>query len=233
MKTVLVTGATRGIGQAVAVEFRNRGYRVIGSGSKSIPTPEYLDDYIGCDLTDNNQIDLVCTWLASIEIDVLINNAGINHINKFCDIPLTEFQTIQQVNVVAPFRFCQAVLPGMSKRNWGRIVNVSSVWGKISKTGRASYSASKFAVDGLTVALANEYASQGVLANSVSPGFIDTEMTRTNLGPAGITAMLTAVPIGRLANTEEVAKFISWLGSDENTYISGQNLAIDGGFTRA
>lgn len=233
MKTVLITGATRGIGRSIAKEYKSKGYHVVGTGSKPVDKPDYLDEYFGCDLTDNHQIDLACVSLSSVNIDVLINNAGVNHLNEFCSIPLNEFQRIQQVNVVAPFRLCQAVLPGMAKQGWGRIVNVSSVWGKISRTGRASYSASKFAVDGLTVALANEYASQGILANSVAPGFINTEMTRKNLGDAGIAAILTTVPINRLASVDEVSKFVCWLGGEENTYISGQNIAIDGGFTRA
>jgi 3-oxoacyl-[acyl-carrier protein] reductase len=121
----------------------------------------------------------------------------------------------------------------MNKTGWGRIVSVSSVWGKISKQGRASYSASKFGIDGLTLAMANEFANRNILCNSVAPGFIDTEMTRTNLGQEGINKILETVPINRLAGVDEVAKLIYMLGSEENTYISGQNIAIDGGFTRA
>ena len=233
MKTVLITGATRGIGRSVAIEFQRHNYHVIGLGSKPRPTPDYVDEYISCDFTDNTQIDVMCVQLSSMNVDVLVNNAGINHINNFCSIPLSEFQAVQQINVIAPFRLCQAVLPQMSKRRYGRIVNISSVWGKISKTGRASYSASKFAIDGITVAAANEYAGQGVLVNSVAPGFIDTEMTRKNLGTTGIAAVLASVPINRLAAPTEIAKFVYWLGSEENTYVSGQNIAIDGGFTRA
>jgi len=226
-KRILITGATRGIGAAIAQKYKSEGHYVIGMGSKSLATPVYLDEYSVCDLSNN--VDSV----QHRDVDVLINCAGINIINNFCDIALEDFQRVQQVNVVAPFRLCQMVLPHMAQQGWGRIVNISSVWGKISKQGRASYSASKFALDGMTVALANEYAGQGILANSVAPGFIDTEMTQRNLGPAGIAAMLANVPIGRLATVNEVAEFVYWLGSEQNTYISGQNLAIDGGFTRA
>ena len=107
------------------------------------------------------------------------------------------------------------------------------MWGKISKQGRASYSASKFGIDGLTLAMANEFASQGILCNCVAPGFIDTEMTWNNLGVEGVNKMLETVPIKRLAKVEEVANLVFMLGSENNTYISGQNIAIDGGFTRA
>ena len=232
-KRILITGATRGIGAAIAQKYKAQGHHVIGTGSQSCETPPHLDEYFGCDLSSNSVLDDEQDFLLYQEIDVLINCAGINIIDNFCDIKLEDFQRVHQVNVVAPFRLCQMVLPHMARQGWGRIVNISSVWGKISRQGRASYSASKFALDGMTVALANEYAGQGILANSVAPGFIDTEMTQRNLGPAGIAAMLANVPIGRLATVNEVAEFVYWLGSEQNTYISGQNLAIDGGFTRA
>lgn len=232
-KRILITGATRGIGAAIAQKYKTQGHYVIGMGSQEQSTPEYLDEYSACDLSSNDALTNEQDVILYKEIDVLVNCAGINIINNFGDITLEDFQRVQQVNVVAPFRLCQMVLPHMARQGWGRIVNISSVWGKISKQGRASYSASKFALDGMTVALANEYAAQGILANSVAPGFIDTEMTQRNLGPAGIATMLANVPIGRLATVDEVAEFVYWLGSEQNTYISGQNLAIDGGFTRA
>jgi NAD(P)-dependent dehydrogenase (short-subunit alcohol dehydrogenase family) len=232
-KRILITGATRGIGAAIAQKYKAQGHYVIGMGSQEQTTPEYLDEYSACDLSSNDALNREQDVILYQEIDVLVNCAGINIIDNFGDIKLADFQRVQQVNVVAPFRLCQMVLPHMAQQGWGRIVNISSVWGKISRQGRASYSASKFALDGMTVALANEYAAQGILANSVAPGFIDTEMTQRNLGPAGIAAMLATVPIGRLATVDEVAEFVYWLGSEQNTYISGQNLAIDGGFTRA
>ncbi len=139
---------------------------------------------------------------------------------------------VQQVNVIAPFVLSQVVLPNMRKKKWGRIVNISSIWGKISKAYRAPYSASKFAIDGLTVAISAEVASDNVLVNSVAPGFIDTELTRGILGIDGMKKLANQVPIQRVGTTEEVAKFVAWLAGPDNTYISGQNIAIDGGFTR-
>lgn len=233
MKRVLVTGATRGIGQAIAQEFKQGGAWVMGMGTQPGATPEYLDQYLDCDFGKQDLIDSVQNILASADIDILVNNAGINVVRNFCEIPAEEFRLIQQVNVYAPFRLCQMVLPHMVEQGWGRIVNISSVWGKKSKTGRASYSTSKFAIDGLTVALAHEFAQHNILVNAVAPGFIDTEMTWRNLGEAGVARMLENVPAKRLAKATEIAEFVAFLASEKNTYISGQNLSIDGGFTRA
>jgi 3-oxoacyl-[acyl-carrier protein] reductase len=120
----------------------------------------------------------------------------------------------------------------MVQRRWGRIVNISSVWGKISRELRASYSASKFALDGLTLALAAEHGGNGILANCVAPGFIDTELTRTVLGESGMRQVSQSVPVKRLGQVDEIARMVLWLASEENTYLNGQNIAVDGGFTR-
>jgi NAD(P)-dependent dehydrogenase (short-subunit alcohol dehydrogenase family) len=233
MTTVLVTGATRGIGQAIAKKFLSEKWHVIGTATQKISRPEYLHDYVSCDFDNYQDIENLCRYIDDQKIDCIVNNAGINIINDFLNITSSDFEKIQRINVYAPFRLCQSVLPYMIKQKWGRIVNISSVWGKISKKGRASYSASKFGIDGLTLAMANEYASQGILCNCVSPGFIDTEMTWNNLGPNGVQKILENVPINRLAKVEEVADLVYMLGSSQNTYISGQNISIDGGFTRA
>jgi 3-oxoacyl-[acyl-carrier protein] reductase len=231
-KRILITGCTRGIGEAVARQYKEQGDYVIGTGTGTVK-PDIIDEYIQCDFNNQDHINGACEIIANLRVDTLINNAGINIINNFCDIRPEDFVKVQQVNVYAPFRISQAVIPNMVQTGWGRIVSVSSIWGKISKQGRASYSASKFAIDGMTLSIANEFASQGILANSVAPGFIDTEMTWNNLGADGIAQVLKTVPIGRLANVSEIAKAIYWLGSVDNTYISGQNIAVDGGFTRA
>ena len=135
------------------------------------------------------------------------------------------------MNLFAPFRLSQAAIPSMLDQNWGRIINISSIWGKISKEYRASYSASKFALDGVTLALAAEYSKNGILVNSVAPGFTDTELTRNVLGDNGIKKLAAGIPIGRIAKPEEIANLVVWLCSEENSYISGQNIIIDGGFT--
>lgn len=232
-KKVLITGATRGIGEAAARKFKTEGYYVIGTGTQNKSNIDYLDEYVVSNFNNLEDIDKICDYTFSSKIDVLVNNAGINIINDFVDISPTEFIKIQQVNVYAPFRISQQAIKNMVENKWGRIVSVSSVWGVISKRGRASYSTSKFGIDGLTLAIANEHAQNGILCNSVAPGFIDTDMTWKNLGNDGVLKILEAVPIKRLAKVHEVANLIYMLGSEQNTYISGQNIAIDGGFTRA
>ena len=230
-KTVLVTGATRGIGAAIAGVFLSAGAKVIGTGTQAAESGSF-DEYFQADFTDVDQIDACADYVRRNKPDVLINNAGINKNLPFVEIDPIIFQRIQQVNVFAPFSLCQAAIPSMKLKGWGRIVNISSIWGKISKEHRASYSASKFALDGLTLSLAAEHAADGILANCVAPGFTDTELTQKMLGEEGIQKILTTVPIRRMANVEEIARFVVWLSSPENSYITGQNIAIDGGFSR-
>jgi len=233
-KTAFVTGATRGIGSAIAACLSAAGARVIGSGtSERADRPAHFEEYVRADFSTLEGIRACAARVREMAPDILINNAGINKIAPFEEISLDDFLRIQQVNVVAPFALCQAALPGMRRNAWGRIVNIGSIWGKISKEQRASYSASKFGLDGLTIALAIEHAKEGILANCVAPGFTDTELTRGVLGESGIARIVANVPIGRLADPDEIARLVVWLASDENTYVTGQNFAIDGGFTRA
>ncbi|MEO8034085.1 MAG: SDR family oxidoreductase [Acidobacteriota bacterium] len=226
MKRALVTGGTRGIGAAIAARLRVAGIEVVVTGTQA------AEGVRAVDFTVASATEAFAQSIAGEAFDILVNNAGINKIGPFQELDPADFARIQQVNVTAPFLLMRAVVPSMRRRGWGRIVNITSIFGVVSKEYRAPYSASKFALDGMTAALAAEVAADGVLANCVSPGFIDTELTRTILGEQGIAELVARVPMRRLGKAEEIAAFVAWLCSDENTYISGQNLVIDGGFSR-
>ena len=228
----VVTGATRGIGYAIADRLVSDGLDVIGTGTGG--QGRYPDgaSYRQVDCLDDKSVEDFVGFLKKEKIDVLVNNAGINKISKFAEIDIDDFDKVLRVNLRSPFLFCQAVIPYMESNEWGRIVNITSIFGKITKELRASYSSSKFGLDGMTAALSAEVAELGILANSVAPGFVDTDLTRKVLGQQGMKDLADKIPAKRVGNVDEIASLVSWLVSEENTYLSGQNLVIDGGFSR-
>jgi NAD(P)-dependent dehydrogenase (short-subunit alcohol dehydrogenase family) len=184
-RSALVTGGTRGIGAAIADRLLAEGAVVTVTGTSRGGAGPAGTAFRAVDFTDIEATEQFVAEVAALDFDILVNNAGINKIGPFADIDPQDFDRIQRVNVRAPFRLCQAVIPHMRKQAWGRIVTVSSIFGVISREYRAPYSASKFAVDGMTVALAAEVAQNGILANCVAPGFIDTDLTRKCARRAG------------------------------------------------
>jgi NAD(P)-dependent dehydrogenase (short-subunit alcohol dehydrogenase family) len=232
MRRALVTGGTRGIGQAIASRLRRDGVAVTVTGTRPDGQAPEGCAYLACDFSDTPATEAFAARVAGQGFDILVNNAGINKLSPFAEIELADFELLQRINVTAPMLLARAVVPGMRARKWGRIINVGSIWSIISKAQRGSYTASKFALDGLTAALAAEVAMDDVLVNTVAPGFIDTELTRRMLGEEGMRQLTASVPMRRAGRPEEIAAFVAWLAGPENTFISGQCLAIDGGFTR-
>jgi len=228
----IVTGGTRGIGFEIAKRLHADGINVIATGTKANGIPPKGVGYYEVDFLNDESVSKFIKFIKKSKIDILVNNAGINKINKFAEINPDDFDQIIRVNLRTPFLLCQAAIPNMQKNNWGRIINVTSIFGTISKEYRASYSASKFALDGLTIALSAEVSELGILANSVAPGFINTDLTNKVLGQDGISKLQDRIPIKRLGEPNEIASIVSWLVSDQNTYMSGQNLVVDGGFSR-
>ena len=231
-RRALVTGGTRGIGAAIASRLVAEGAEVTVTGTRGDGAGPEGCTYRAVDFADRGATEGFAREVAELDLDILVNNAGINTIAPFAEIDPDDFDRIQQVNLRAPFLLCRAALPAMRRKSWGRIVNIGSIWSTISKEQRGSYSASKFALDGMTVALAAEAAADGVLANCVSPGIVDTELTRSVLGADGIAELSTRIPARRLAAPDEIAALVAWLVSPENTYLTAQNVVIDGGFSR-
>ena len=231
-RTAVVTGATRGIGRAIAERLRDEGARVVATARAATGEAPEGCEYRGADLSNEASTQAFAAWLGELRPDILVNNAGINKLAPIAELDGATMDTLHRVNVLAPMLLSRAVLPGMRARRWGRIVNVASIWSLRSLPGRAAYSASKFGLDGLSAAIAAEVAADNVLVNCVSPGFVDTELLHRMLGEQGIADLVATVPMRRLARPGEIAAFVAWLASPENTFISGQNLPIDGGYTR-
>ena len=163
-------------------------------------------------------------------VDVLVNNAGTN-VNCPIDEVFPEgLDSLLSINLRAPLLLCKSVSANMKKNSYGRIVNIASIWSVITKPGRAVYSATKSGLAGMTQAAAVDLAPYGVLVNAISPGFVNTELTAANLTAEEREQLSRQVPLGRFANPEEIATTVLFLSSDLNTYITGQNLVVDGGF---
>ncbi|OGC32353.1 short-chain dehydrogenase [candidate division WOR-1 bacterium RIFOXYB2_FULL_48_7] len=214
----LVTGASKGIGRAIADLLEKQGYELL--------TPSHQE----LDLASSQSVD---TYLAKLSqpIDVLINNAGINPLGELANLTDRNIEETMMVNLVSPLRLIRGVVKGMKASKYGRIVNISSIWSVAAKSGRSVYSISKAGINALTRSLAVELAADNILINAVAPGFTDTELTRKNLSAAEIEQVKGQIPLRRLAQPQEIAELVAFLCSQNNTYITGQTILIDGGFT--
>jgi 3-oxoacyl-[acyl-carrier protein] reductase len=205
---VLVTGGSRGIGKSIVEVFTHNGHSVYA------PSRDELDLLKPIELKDR-------------EFDIVVNCAGINPI-KFLD-SISDDQ-VMRTNYQAPLEIIQQCVPHMVKQEYGRIVNIGSIWIDTAKQGRLAYSASKNALHALTKAIVAEYGHYNILANTVSPGFIETDLTYQNNSPEDILKMIQNIPLSRLGGPQEVANLVYYLTVD-NSYIGGQNIIIDGGFS--
>jgi 3-oxoacyl-[acyl-carrier protein] reductase len=174
----------------------------------------------------------VAAYLAGLDeaVDILVLNAGINNPQPLQELSTENWSSTQQVNVSSNILLLQGLLPRMAAAGYGRVVAVSSIYAHRARVGRVAYSASKAAIEEVVRSVAVEYGAFGVLANCVAPGFVLTDLTCQNNDAKQLLALAARIPIGRLAEPEEIAVFISWLASAENSYITGQSIAIDGGF---
>lgn len=218
-RTVLITGGARGIGAAIAATLSARGCRVIAP-----PRAEL-------DLSSPASVDAYVAAHRELAVDILINNAGINVLRSIGEIDDASWQSMLQTNLSAALRLTQAFAPGMQARGWGRILNISTIFSLVTKERRAAYSMTKAALNALTRSAAVEFGPSGVLVNALAPGYVDTALTRQNNSPEALAAITTAIPLRRLAGAEELARVAAFLVSEENTYLTGQTIVVDGGFT--
>lgn len=218
-RTALVTGGSRGIGRSVADKLIRIGYTVIVPSriELDLSSPASVEDFV-----KRNQ---------SVKIDVIVNNAGVNNpalVEEFTDRDIEE---TMNVNLISPLRLVRGLVRHMKAQRYGRIVNASSIFGVVSKEKRALYSMTKFGLNGLTKSLAVELGQFGILVNSVCPGYTNTEMTRRNVSPEERVRIEATIPLRRFAESDEIAEVIVFLASDRNTYITGETVIVDGGFT--
>ena len=236
-KTVLVTGASRGIGAAVARAFANAGYRVAVNYNASKAEAEALAAQwpdrmlpVQADVADRAQVEAMFRQVEEAfgGVDVLVCNAGIARQELFTDVTPAAWQRMLDVHLGGAFHCCQCALPHMLHQKWGRIVTVSSMWGQVGGSCEVAYSAAKAGLIGLTRALAKEEGPSGITVNCVAPGVIETDMMAA-FSAEDKAALAEETPLGSLGSPEQVAKAILFLASDGADYITGQVLGVNGG----
>ncbi|MFA6533454.1 MAG: SDR family oxidoreductase [Patescibacteria group bacterium] len=217
-KTIFITGAARGIGEAIFNKLKTENYKIIS------PTRDELD------LSNNSSINRYFEAHKDLKVDILINNAGINLPTWIDELTDENINQHTQINLVSPIKLISTFTPNMKKNKWGRIINISSIFGIVARGKQTMYAATKHALNGVTKALALELGPYNILVNSVCPGFTNTDLVKRN--PPEKNALIAKdIPLGRFAEPKEIAELVSFLISDKNTYINGQCLVIDGGFT--
>ena len=236
-QVALVTGATRGIGKAIASELAAAGHIVIGTATSeqgALSISAVLENSGGKGIRlDVSDAEAVKAAVEKINSDygaptILVNNAGITRDNLMLRMKEEEWSQVIATNLSPLFTLSKACLRGMTKARWGRIVTISSIVGQMGNAGQANYAASKAGAEGMSRAMAKELGSRAVTVNCVAPGFIDTDMTKV-LTEEQRSAMLEQVPLGRLGAPEEIAKVVAFLVSDAGAYITGETIHVNGG----
>jgi 3-oxoacyl-[acyl-carrier protein] reductase len=238
-KVALVTGASRGIGKAIALDLLAQGATVIGTAT-SDSGAQAITDYIvqaggkgqgmALNVTDSSQIDTLMEQVVNQfgAPTILVNNAGITRDNLLMRMKDDEWDDIIQTNLNSVYRMSKACLRGMMKAKQGRIINIASVVGVMGNAGQTNYAAAKAGIIGFGKSLAREVGSRGITVNTVAPGFIDTDMTRS-LPQAQRDALIQQIPLSRLGSPEDIAKAVTFLASEAGAYITGQTLNVNGG----
>jgi 3-oxoacyl-[acyl-carrier protein] reductase len=238
-RVALVTGASQGIGRACAVELAKSGARVVGAARQQDKLASLVEEIqsqggqasaVELDLRSSDSIQAAVAKAREIygPIEILINNGGVTRDNLAMRMSDEQWSEVIDTNLTGAFQTIQAVLPGMVRARWGRIVNISSVVGQTGNPGQANYVASKAGLIGLTKALALEVASRNITVNAVAPGFIQTAMTET-LDEKIRERILERIPLKRMGSPDEIAAAVSFLASERAGYLTGQVLSVNGG----
>ncbi len=242
-KVALVTGASRGIGRAILERLGRDGLFVIGTATTEQGTAS-IENHLReakidgrafvVRVDDQASVDSLIERLKAESLTplVLVNNAGVTRDNLLLRMSDDEWNDVLNTNVSSLYRLCKPLLRGMTRARWGRIVNLSSVVGRMGNPGQSNYVASKAAIEGFTRALAQEVGSRNITVNAVAPGFVDTDMTLA-LTEEQKQTMLSRIPLGRMGNVEEIAQVVAFLASDAAAYITGETIHINGGLYMA
>jgi acetoacetyl-CoA reductase len=234
-RVALVTGGTRGIGEAICTTLAKKGYKVIANyGGNDAKAAEFTERTgIPAVKFDVSDFEVTATAIAKIEadyghIDILVNNAGITRDGTMHRMSFEQWDAVIQTNLASCFNTCRAVIDGMRERQFGRIINVGSVNGQAGQYGQVNYAAAKSGIHGFTKALALEGAGKGITVNAIAPGYVDTDMVRAV--PEDVLAkIIKTIPVGRLGKPEDIANSVAFLVDDESGFITGSTLSINGG----
>ena len=236
-KTALITGATGGIGSAIARALHFQGAKVILSGTRQGSLDELAHELsdrahpIAADLSNKSSIDSLIKQISDVStdgVDIVINNAGIVRDNLLVRMKDEEWNQVLDINLFAGYKLIQGLMRGMMKRRWGRIIGISSVVGTSGNPGQANYAAAKAGMIGFSKALAQEVATRGITVNVIAPGMIQTAMT-DDLNEEQSARLLSTIPLGRLGSPDEIAASVIYLASDEAAYVTGVTLHVNGG----
>ena len=235
-KTALVTGATGGIGGAIARALHQQGATVALSGTRKDALEQLASELkdrahvLPCDLSDKDQVEALVPKAEETmgKLDILVANAGVTRDNLFVQLRDEDWDTVLNVNLTSTFRLSRAAMKTMMRRRFGRIIGITSVVGITGNPGQGNYTAAKAGMIGMMKSIATEYAKRGVTANCVAPGFIATAMT-DKLNEKQRDAILQMVPSARLGTADDIAAAVVFLASDEAAYVTGQTLHVNGG----
>jgi 3-oxoacyl-[acyl-carrier protein] reductase len=238
-RVALVTGASQGIGRACALELANSGARValvarnrekLEEAAREITASGSRASFFAADVTREDQIKSACQAVVAEfgKIDILVNNAGVTADQLVLRMKRADWDAVLNTNLTSAYLLTQQAMPSMLKQRWGRIINITSVFGQTGQAGQANYSASKAGLIGLTMAVAREVGSRNITCNAVAPGFIETAMTSA-LSEEIRRAALEQIPLGRVGTPRDVASCVAFLASEQAGYITGHVLKVNGG----